>query len=534
VLSSLCALCDSVVNLFPDKTRLEAVLLAAAFALAHTQSPLYYSNQNQYLLHGLAAGGLGHLNEDWLANTRDPTPVFSGLVAVGYRTLGEWSFQAAFFLLLMGYFLCVRWLVRALPGTPDTCTFRLAWAALFTAAHAAILRVASVELTGVDYPWYFQAGLASQYVLGPGLQPSAFGVAAFAHGRPVLAAGLFAASAVFHSTYLLPAGLFTLAALVALGRERRYRTAVGVGVVALVVVLPVVTYTLVTFAPSSSETFAEAQRLLAEVRIPHHAVVSRWLDAVAWCQIAWMVAGLVLAGRTPLFPLLAVPAAGGLVLTLLQVATANDTLALLFPWRVSVVLVPVATALIAVKLAARIPPGRTAAWVAGCFLAALAAGGVVVMAGGLGYRTSDDEDALYAFVRKTAKAGDVYLLPVQFPAVGTGRGAVSNTFTPPPRPKPESNQIPVDLLRFRLHTGTPIYVDFKSVPYADAEVLEWYRRMRQVQEWYTSPDWDSLAVRESLRREGITHVVAPRGRELHASYLEPVHADPAYVVYRVR
>ena len=152
----------------------------------------------------------------------------------------------------------------------------------------------------------------------------------------------------------------------------------------------------------------------------------------------------------------------------------------------------------------------------------------------LSYRTSDDEDALYAFVRKTAKAGDVYLLPVQFPAVGTGRGAVSNTFTPPPRPKPESNQIPVDLLRFRLHTGTPIYVDFKSVPYADAEVLEWYRRMRQVQEWYTSPDWDSLAVRESLRREGITHVVAPRGRELHASYLKGVHADPAYVVYRVR
>jgi hypothetical protein len=531
-----------VVNPTPDSpryVRLEAVLLAAAFALAHTQSPLYYSNQNQYLLHGLAAGGLGHLNDDWLANTRDPTPVFSWLVAAGYRTLGEWSFQAAYFLLLMGYFLSVRWLVRALSGTPDTRAFRLAWAALFTAAHAAILRVASVELAGVDYPWYFQAGLASQYLLGPGLQPSAFGVllvaglAAFANGRPVLAAGLFAGSAVFHSTYLLPAGLFTLGALVALWRERRFKTVVVAGGTALVVVAPVIAYTLANFAPTTPKLFGTAQWLLADVRIPHHAVVSRWFDAVAGCQVAWMVLGIVLARRTPLFPLLAVPAAGGLVLTLLQVATGNDTLALLFPWRVSVVLVPVATALVAAKLVARIPPGR-AAWVAGVALAALAVGGVVVMAAGLGYRTSDDEDALYSFVREAAKSGDVYLLPVQFPAVGTGRGAVSNTFTPPPRPKPGSNQIPVDLLRFRLHTGTPVYVDFKSVPYADAEVLEWYRRMRRVQEWYANPDWDSPAVREGLRREGVTHVVVPRGRELHAGYLEVVHADRAYVVYRVR
>ena len=62
---------------------LEALLLALAFAVAYTQSPLFYSNQNQYLLHGLAKGGYGHLSHDWLANTHDPTPVFSALVAAG-------------------------------------------------------------------------------------------------------------------------------------------------------------------------------------------------------------------------------------------------------------------------------------------------------------------------------------------------------------------------------------------------------------------------------------------------------------------
>ena len=46
---------------------LPALAWAVVFAVAHTQGPLFYSNQNQYLLHGLAAGGHGHLDGDWLA-----------------------------------------------------------------------------------------------------------------------------------------------------------------------------------------------------------------------------------------------------------------------------------------------------------------------------------------------------------------------------------------------------------------------------------------------------------------------------------
>ena len=99
---------------------LEALLLAVAFAVAHTQSPLYYSNQNQYFVHGLANGGHVNLSHDWLAGTTDPTPVFTALVAAGYKHLGEWSFQAAYFALLMAYFLSVRWLTAATPGVPDT------------------------------------------------------------------------------------------------------------------------------------------------------------------------------------------------------------------------------------------------------------------------------------------------------------------------------------------------------------------------------------------------------------------------------
>jgi hypothetical protein len=525
-----------------DFRLLEAFLLAAAFAVAHTQSPLYFSNQNQYFLHGLANAGLGSLKQDWLATTTDPTPVFSALVSAGYRHLGEWSFQVMYFIMLMGYFLAMRSLVGALPGIPDTRAFRLVWAGGFIAFHAAILRLASVDFSGVDYPFYFQSGVAAQYLLGPGLQPSAFGMllvvalAAFANGRPVLACLLAALPCAFHSTYLLPSGMLVLGFLIVTLKQSETSgpRAFWALLAASVVLVPVTVFTLWTFGPDNPHTFGEAQRILAEVRIPHHCVIERWLDLIAGLQLAWALLGILLLWGSRLFLVLFIAAAFGVVLTLAQYETGNPTFALAFPWRISVVLVPVATAVIVAKVAKVVSNAPGAAWVGGALVAALAAGGMWVTLAGKGYHTNDAENAIHAYVRAHAGPDDVYLLPVTMPAVGTGRGSVSNTFTPPPRAKPGSNQIPVDWQRFRLDTGARIYVDFKSVPYADLQVLEWLRRMKQCEEWYTG-DWNAPGVLADLRSEHVTYVVASREKPIKADYLEELpFADPAYVIYRVK
>ena len=174
------------------------------FAVAHTQSPLYYSNQNQYVLHGAAQAGVGDLPTDWLANTTDPTPAFSAFVALSLTYLGEWPFHIVFFLALMAYFLSAWWLVKpSLRAGP-------VFAALFTILHAGIVRWASDRLLGADYPWFFHCGLASQYILGPGLQPSVVGVAllasvaAYRNERSETAVVLAGLSVFIHATYLLP------------------------------------------------------------------------------------------------------------------------------------------------------------------------------------------------------------------------------------------------------------------------------------------------------------------------------------------
>ena len=518
----------------------EALTLALAFALAHTQSPLFYSNQNQYLLHGLAIGGHGHLSHDWLANTRDPTPVFSALIAAGYRNLGLWTIQAAYFLILVGYFLSIRWLVGALPGLPDSRTFRLSFAALFTAAHAAILRVASVELAGVDYPWYLQCGVANQYILGPGLQPAVFGtllvaaLAAFANGRTLLAGMLAGLACAFHVTYLLPTAILTVGFTVVMVKPGGHG---GTGAFKMLLAIcagavPAAAYALFTFGSPNPNTFAESQRILAEVRLPHHAEIDRWFAVPDAVQLAWVAIGLVLLRRSPLLVVMLIAAVAGLVLTLLQYSTGDHTFALLFPWRISAVLVPVATAIILANVAAFVPDTRLASVAAGFIIVALAGGGIWIMAAGIGYRTDKAEEDLLEYVRTHAGANDVYLLPVSVPEVGTGRGTASTTFTPPPRPKPGTNLIPVDLQRFRLVTGAPIYVDFKSVPYLDTEVIEWHHRMRRCEAWYDG-NWSALGRAQELRDAKITHIVTPASQPIEVDWLRKLHSDSSYILYRV-
>jgi hypothetical protein len=517
-----------------------AIVWAVLFAVAHTQAPEYYSNQHQYLLHGLANADVGFLRDDWLASTEDPTPPFSALVRLTQRLVGPIGFQVLYLVLLGTYFEAMRRFVGALPGFPDRGSARLMFLALFVAVHAAALRVASIAVTGVDYPWFLQAGLAAQYLLGPGLQPSAFGIllivslAAFANERPILAAGLAALAAVMHSTYILPAGLMVLGYLCVLRREGQTRQSWWSALTALAIVSPVLGYNARTFVtPDMSEQIA-AQQVLAKVRIPHHAVIERWFDFVAMMQIGIMLVGLLLIRKSRLFVAILIPMVASAILSGIQAWTGGEALALLFPWRFSVVLMPVAVAVILAKLAQlvarREAASRVVAWGLGI---ALAAGGLWVTLSGRGYQVNKAEEPLLEHIRANKLHGEVYLLPVKFPTLKKESPASqSKTFAPAVRPGAVG--IPVDLQRFRLSTGAPIYVDFKAVPYAPAEVLEWQKRVANCERWYAERDWDATGVIDEVAAAGITHIVATADRDVTSRRLERVYTDENYRVYRIR
>jgi hypothetical protein len=528
----------------PLRATVSFLFWAGVFALVYCQAPLYYSNQNQYFLHGLADGGLGFLDADWLANTADPTPVFSWLVAATYRYLHPYAFYVYYGVLFGIYFLSMVSLFRLLVGNQDTLGMRLGFIALLLLVHSALARWCSYRWFGLDYPWYFQAGVAGQYVLGAMFQPSAFGtllilsIALFVRGRPLWAVACAGLAAVFHSTYLLGAGLLTLAYLAVLLAERQPRQALRLGALALVPVVPLLGYVWATFRPASPAVFTEAQAILVNVRIPHHTIPALWCDPIAVGQIAWVLLGLFLVRGTRLFPVLGVPLVLSAGLTLLQVATDNDTLALLFPWRASVFLVPVATTIILSRLVlagARWFQRPLVQAMSVTVIAGLAVAGLAIMVQRLGFQMNDDELPVMNYVKEHATQGDVYLLPVRLPNLAAStRGSLSSDFKPIAAKKTDARLIPVDFQRFRLYTGVPVFVDFKSIPYKDTDVLEWYSRMQRTEAFDKQlRAGRSAQAADDLRRAGITHVLATADAELACPGLEEVYADRFYRVYRL-
>lgn len=526
-------------NMMPSLRFKNGILLsicAIAFAIAHTQSPLFYSNQNQYLLHGLANGGNSSLSHDWLANTKDPTPLFSFGLAWSYRLAGLWPIQTSFFLILIAYFLLCWALAKKITNIESTSRTILGFAALFITAHAAAPRLLSVKWTGVDYPWFLQAGVAGQYTLGPGLQPSSFAflliasLVAYSSNRPYLAAGLAASTSLFHATYLLPAAMLTVGMMLKSCLDRNWKVTIGVGVTSLMFAMPAVIYVLIVFRTEDPLAFAESQRILATIRIPHHASIPRWFDGIAAIQIVWIVIGLVLVRRSVLFVPLLTAFGIAVVLSLIQLATQHSTLALLFPWRLSVILVPLTTAIICMHCSKSVVSIVGLITMMGCAIA-----GFVITQNHLGYRVNDAERPLVEFVRSQHSPSDIYLIPARFPAVGTGRGSMSASFTPPPRPQPGSNLIPVDFQQFRLASGASIYVDFKSVPYAPDEVFEWYRRMKNVEDWYISLTAEKVkSTLQAIRNEGITHIIVPISLSILSDGVIRIYADEHFAVYQIR
>jgi hypothetical protein len=520
------------------------VLGLIAFAGAYGQAPLYYSNQNQYFLHGLAAAGEGQLSEDWLANTADPTPIFSALVAVTARYTHPWVFYGYYALLMAVHAAALLLLFAGLVG-PEIAKGRWpVFLLLVVLVHSAAARWLSYRLLGKDYPWYLQAGVAGQYVLGAMFQPSTFGVllvaavALFARGWDVAAVVCLAVAGTVHSTYLLPGALLTAGFMTALIVEGHTRRALAIGGLALALVLPVTTYVALNFAPASPDA-AVSHDIMVNERIPHHCIVALWLDHIAGLQIAWIWLGLVLTWRSRLFPVLGVAIALAVALTVFQVHSGSNAIALLFPWRISAVLMPIATAIVLSRLVAlprRLLENTGIRLLSAIAMAGLAAAGIYICLGGLAFQSNEEENSLYDYVRENCQPGDVYLLPVQIPDLKhTIHGSVSSDFKPVATKRADTQVIPIDLQRFRLATGAPIFVDFKAIPYKDVDVIEWHKRLQMARALQVElMRGDEQAAVAMLREHHITHVVLAAGKELHEPGLTKLPlASTAYQIYRV-
>ena len=517
------------------------------FCMAYSQAPLYYSNQNQYFLHGFTKAKLGYLEKDWLGNTTDPTPLFSGLICLSITWLNENIFYF-YYAMLQGVFLSCAWIIyhRKNNNKPFEIGHYALFSAIFILINSAALRWLSYRLFDQDYPWFLQAGVAGQYILGAMFQPSNFGVflllglSLFLVEKHISATVFTCLAGILHTTYLLGGAFIILGFQLYLVLDGKIKKAILIGILALLLVMPSVFYAAGNFQPSSSEGFKEAQEFLVKFRLPHHCLPQLWLDWVACLQILWIMLSLFLLRKQKALTVILVPFLLGALLTILQVVTQSNTLALLFPWRISSVLVPLATMIILSELLAYCNPfiSRLKPFVPSVVLSIiLALLGIAIPVFKAGFVIKENENGILAHIKTNKTIDDLYLLPVNVPNLAsTTRGSLSSDFKPIGKKTTDTRIVPIDMQRFRLYAQAPLYIDFKAIPYKDADVLDWHRRLLLAQNWQKrlldnkSPE----LLLEELRAQKINHIVTNANVDLDQSELELKFSDDHFKLWKIK
>ena len=491
---------------------------SAIFAIVYAQSPVYSANQNTYFLHGLAQAGLGNLDRDWLANTLDSLPVFTALVYWTYTLLRSgFPFYVYYALQLGVYFFSLLGIADVLFGIRKSKTQTLVFIAAFFLIHSAAFHYLLSGLLTTDAPFLLESGVASQRLLGPVFQPSTFGVFLvlsvylFLRGRHFLSLIPLAIAIYFHSVYLLTGALMVLAFMWVLYRtEKALKRPILFGATALVLVLPALLYTTYAFWPTSPEINQQANNLLINFRIPHHTIVTEWLDWTVAVQVGLILVTLYLTRRTTLFPILAILFTSSLLLTIVQVISQNDTLALLYPWRVSVLLVPISVSILLAFLTTRLAVLRETRSVR--FERAVTVFSFAIIIGLIGI----------GWVRFQIESG-LLMKAESYPVM---------MYVAAHHSPDDAYIIPPKLRDFRLVTGVPIYIDAYSIPYHDVDFLEWYRRVEQVNAFYRKAKRSCDDVANFMKLTESTHLILPTDKVAKTclNKSEVIYQDDHYLV----
>ena len=494
------------------------LVMAIAFSLAYTQEPIYNSpeyadgNQHTKFFHGLARAGFGFLNDDWLASTLDPLPVFTFLVEFTYRTIhSEYAFYIYYALLMGVYIYSLLGIVNYVYNLQESRAKYFVYLALFIALHTV-----NLEIGNFDTAWHLQSGVAQQYILGPVFQPCNFGafillsIWLFLRQRCIFAVVALAIAATFHPAYLFSVVVLTAAYVFCL-IQKNINQALWVGGLSFLLVLPVFLYTYLTFGATSPELSEQATDIIVNFRIPYHSIPEVWLaEGRAQVQSIVVIIVLYLVRNTRLAALLFLPFITAFYLTFFQVVANNNTLAFLAPWRLSVFLVPLSTSLILAacvlfifRLIKQVFVHKLLTGVSLATISALVIGGMSQQIDLFQYQ--GESTAMLDFVRQNRQPGQTYLVP------------------------PESQP----LQKFRLYTGVPIFINQKSHPYKDTEVLEWYRRLMLAEQFYKAKD-DRCSLLEDLSTQySITHVVSESETSFNCSFLKKMYKDNYYQISKV-
>jgi len=270
-------------------------------------------------------------------------------------------------------------------------------------------------------------------------------------------------------------------------REKSTKTAISILGTFILLTIPALAWNYLVFKPENQESLDLSREILINFRMPHHALISHWFGTETVIKIALSLLAIYMSRKNVygyiLFSLLVMTIA----LTFIQFISGNSTLAMVFPWRVSVVIMPIVLAVLLgsfirliptkpLPLIAKIPRYSHIVLLIITFIALSGMSYTYVK---LQNYTKQPHYQAMRYVVENLESHNLYL-------------------------------IPPSLDNFRLATGAPIFVDKKTHPYKATEVIDWYYRYMLAKEIFSREGTDNCELlQNTIETNDITHVLVP-------------------------
>jgi hypothetical protein len=463
-------------NLVPNAVAavISSLAVSAIFFSISAYNDFPASNQNMHALHASVLSGLtAALSEDWLYKTTDPFPLATWITAL-FLKLGPGGIYFLYFLSIAAFMLAAVTFLNNRDGQRDALDSCL-WSGL-TVLVALLLG----RLTGLS------AGVAGQLILNSYWQPSEAGVILvvsvllFASSQAVWSAVCAALAVALHPSIAFGALILETAACVRLIVERQWRELFILSGAFTLLVLPPLIHTIIQFMPTTKDLAARASHILVREKIPFHAIPTQWvtgLDVVKIFMIA--IAAYVYRKKNErLAFVISIALFLGLIATVIFAFFDDDRLLLLFPWRVSAVLAPIALVLIV----SEVLDSLRHTWI--CNNQKLLFIPIILLAGSVQFMKiyHDYPGFMPAYWIAATFGGGAQNVKVQ------DRSERMNVIDWAKKTQDPADLflVPLDFEQFRIKSGRPIYVDWKSHPFKDVEVIEWKRRIEVAEKTFES------------------------------------------------
>lgn len=525
--------------------RIMFVCIVLIFIFTRSYIPLYTITQNEYYAHAFANSQDVLLQNDWFVQTQLKHVIFSRMVEGLYRLdiveTGTYAIQVALeaifyisaFYIFRKMFESLRWR-RERFGQLDINTLSFVSTLVLMLVHNSFILVAIANQLNEFIPdahllWReFSnfSGLAVQVMNGGYLQPSEFGILFFPavalalHSRWRLATILLGIVVNFHFSYSIHCGVFILVFVGILLYQRKWRHAFEVCLIFGVIVLPITIYA-VSFLGDPLADYAAM--IFAVEMFPFHSLPKVFLLRPQQMNILKMLmifAAILICWRFQFYRLRAI-LVSGFILVSVSLAyvyfTSDYSVAILFPWRASVFLVPLAAVviiawvvwIITLLLRENLLTQPSFGFVLGLLIVAifLAEGFMFMRWTVIGVDNSGAGDEvggqIFAGITDATGPDDIILIPTE--------------------------QVGVLPPRFwagaRLALGRAIYVDSFSFPMLGKDVAEFWDRLQFVESFYQQP----LDVQFELCREANVDYFVSYQTDVEFEDKQVLTVDPVYL-----